>query len=162
MYALAERYRRLSVNPAELANYLYRPSYLSREWALGFHGMIPEKVVTYTSVTSRVPRRFDNPYGTFEYRHVKRSAFFGYRALDMQGRKVLLADPAKALLDFWHLASGPWTVDRMAGMRFQNFDAVDRELLREHAARFDSPRLLRAVAVWCQLADSERDGSDEL
>jgi len=59
-------------------------------------------------------------------------------------------------------ASGPWTVDRMVEMRFQSFDAVDRKLLREHAARFDSPRLLRAVTVWCQLADSEREGGTEL
>ena len=51
MYVLASRYRRATVNPAELAGYLYRPSYLSREWALGFYGLIPEMVVTYTSVT---------------------------------------------------------------------------------------------------------------
>jgi len=162
MYALAPRYRRTPVNPAELANHLYRPAYLSREWAFGFYGLIPEAVVTYTSVTSRVPKRFENSFGTFEYRHVKRAAFFGYHARDVQGRKVLLADPAKALLDFWHLASGPWSVDRMAEMRFQNFGAVDQEVLREYGSRFDSPRLLRAVSVWCELADSEHEGTIEL
>jgi predicted transcriptional regulator of viral defense system len=124
--------------------------------------LIPERVVTYTSVTSRVPRSFENDYGTFEYRHVKRAAFFGYRAQDMQGQKVLLADPAKTLLDFWHLASGPWTVVRMTEMRFQNFDVVDREVLGEYAGRFDSPRLLRAAAVWCELAEVEQEGGAEL
>ncbi len=162
MYALAQRYRRTPVNTAELANHLYRPSYLSREWALGYYGLILEKVVTYTSTTSRVPRRFENAFGTFEYRHVKRAAFFGYRALEMQGRKVLLAEPTKALLDLWHLTSGPWTADRMVEMRFQNFGAVNQEELREYAARFGSPRLLRATDVWCELAEAEQEGGAAL
>ena len=162
MYAVAQRYRRTPINPAELANHLYRPSYLSREWALGYYGLIPEAVVTYTSATSRVPRRFENGFGTFEYRHVKRAAFFGYRALDMQGRRVLLAEPAKALLDFWHLTSGPWTIARMVEMRFQNFAVVNQEVLREYAARFSSPRLLRATDVWCELAEAEQEGGAAL
>jgi len=162
MYALAQRYRRTQLNPAELANHLYRPSYLSREWALGFYGLIPEMVVTYTSTTSRVPRSFQNGVGTFEYRHVKRAAFFGYRAVEIQGRKVLLADRAKALLDFWHLASKPWTVERMAEMRFQNFGAVDQAVLSEYATRFESPRLRRAADVWCELAEAEQGEGTEL
>ena len=162
MYALAQRYRHVPINPAELANQLYRPSYLSREWALGYYGMIPEQVVTYTSVTTRVPRRFENGCGTFEYRHIKQTAFFGYRAVELQGRKVLLADPAKALLDLWHLARGPWTVDRMAEMRFHNWDVVDPAVLLQYARRFESPRLLGAVAAWRELAESEQEGVVEL
>ena len=85
MYALAARYRAAPINPAELANQLYRPSYLSTEWALGFYGLIPEMVVTYTSVTSRFPQGFVNAFGRFESRHVKQSALFGMRAPLYQG-----------------------------------------------------------------------------
>ena len=46
MYTLAERYRRKTLSPAALANALYTPSYLSTLWALGFYGLIPEKVVS--------------------------------------------------------------------------------------------------------------------
>ena len=60
MYALPARYSRIPVNPAELANHLYRPSYLSREWALSYYGLIPEMTVTYTSVTTRMPTQFEN------------------------------------------------------------------------------------------------------
>ncbi len=162
MYALARRYRRSSVNPAGLANHLYRPSYLSREWALGFHGLIPEKVVTHTSVTTRVPRLFQNDFGCFEYRHVKRGAFFGYRAVEIQGQKVLLAEPEKALLDSWHLATGPWTTERLKEMRFQGHEAVDPDKLRRYAVRYGSPRLQRAAALWCELAGSELEGVADL
>ena len=162
VYALADVYRHGSMHPACLANVLYRPSYLSGLWALGFYGLIPEKVVIYTSVTSRVPRRFENTFGVFDYRHVKRGAFFGYRISEIQQDKVLMADPEKALLDLWYLSEGEWTVARMAEMRFQHRDAVDASKLRTYAAVFDSPRLMRAVDVWCGMANEEEEGSVEL
>ena len=70
MYALAEPYRRQEVFPPALANELYKPSYLSGIWACGYYGLIPEKVVTYSSVTTRVPRSFTNAFGTFQYSNV--------------------------------------------------------------------------------------------
>ena len=162
MYALADRYRKVPINPAELANNLYRPSYLSGLWALGFYGLIPDKVETFTSVTPRVPRRFENELGRFEYRNVKQEYFFGYRGASIQGNLVLLADPEKALLDLWHLGRGTWSEDRMTEMRFQNQDAVNPGKLEEYAGRFDSPRLLRATKVWCESVRLDRAGTVEL
>jgi len=162
MYTLADRYRKVPINPAELANHLYRPSYLSGLWALGFYGLIPEKVETFTSVTPRVPRRFQNELGSYEYRHVKQSAFFGYRDAGIQGSQVLLAEPEKALLDLWHLGQGTWSEGRMTEMRFQNQDAVDPEKLEAYADRFDSPRLRCATKIWCGLARLDGAGTVEL
>jgi predicted transcriptional regulator of viral defense system len=162
MYALAEPYRRVPVDPAHLANHLYRPSYLSGVWALGFYGLIPERVVTYTSVTPRVPRRFHNVFGDFEYRNVKQSAFFGYRVAEIGLQKILLAEPEKALLDLWHLGKGEWTEDRMLEMRFQNQELIDADALTAYSERFDSPRLLRAVRIWGELQGVETEGAIEL
>ena len=159
LYSLTDHYRRVAVNPAELANQLYRPSYLSGHWALGFYGLIPEGVVTYTSVTTRVPRTFDNAFGQFEYRHVKAVAFFGYRMVSIQGQNVTLADPEKAILDLWHLGKGKWTEDRMREMRFQNRDAIDPTRLEAYAARYESPRLLAAVGTWLAQAAEELEGT---
>jgi len=162
MYALADRYRQAPINPAELANHIYRPSYLSGLWALGFYGLIPEKVTTFTSVTTRVPRRFENPLGLFEYRHLKQSAFFAYRAVKIIDSKVLLAEPEKALLDLWHLGRGRWTEERIGAMRFQNQDIVDQARLVQYAEVFDSPRLMRAARTWSELARVDREGTVEL
>ena len=162
MYTLADRYRKAPLNPAELANHIYRPSYLSGLWALGFYGLIPEKVATFTSVTSRVPRRFENPLGLFEYRHLKQSAFFGYRVVEVSASKVLLAEPEKALLDLWHLGKGRWTEKRMGEMRFQNQDVVDQARLEQYAIVFDSPRMQRAARTWNALARVDREGTVEL
>lgn len=162
MYAFSEKFRRTQIHPAQLANQIYAPSYLSTHWAIGFYGLIPEKVVTYTSVTSRGPKTFSNELGTFTYRHVKSGAFFGYNRIFMNGVPVLLADPEKALLDLWHLERGGWDISRMTEMRFQHFELIQPEKLILYAERFASPRLIETVRIWMKLAGEEREGSIEL
>ena len=161
-YTLAERYRQVVVNPAQLANEIYRPSYLSGLWALGYYGLIPEHVVRYTSVTPRTPRRFENDFGEYEYRHLKAAAFFGYRRVKIQSAEVLMAEPEKALLDFWHLTTGAWTEDRMTEMRFQNPAQIRASRLRACAARFASPRLFQAVTAWHKAVRTASEGTVQL
>ena len=158
-YILPEPYT--TPNPALLANAMYAPSYLTSHWALSFYGMIPEHTVIYTSATTRKPACFENPIGVFRYRNIKQSAFFGYRSIDLGGAKVMLAEPEKALLDLWHLMSGPWPTRRMEEMRFQNTENVNAGKLEKYAEQMASPRILRAVSAWIKM-QSEEEGSYEL
>jgi predicted transcriptional regulator of viral defense system len=162
MYAFPEVGTAVNVNRAVLANSLYSPSYLSTYWVLGFYGLIPEKVVTYTSVTQRVTRSFSNPLGEFQYRSIKDTAFFGYKLRDIDGGRVLIAEPEKALLDLFYLESGDWNADRMAEMRFQNPEVVNVSRLNDYATRYQSPRLAKAAKLWGDLAEEEDRGVIEL
>jgi predicted transcriptional regulator of viral defense system len=159
MYTLPDTYRRATLTPAALANQLYHPSYLSGLWALGFHDMIPEGVVWLTSVTPRVPRRFENPFGVFDYRHIKQDCFFGYQMVTYGGQEILVAEPEKALLDHWHLTAGEWTEERIEEMRYQHVNKVTEAKLRLYADRFRSPRLLRAAQRWLKLAGEAEKGT---
>jgi predicted transcriptional regulator of viral defense system len=161
-YTLADDLRRVPLVPVMLANELYHPSYLSGLWALGYYDLIPERVVWYTSVTPRAPRRFENAVGIYEYRHVKQSLFFGYRTVDVAGHAVLGAEPEKALLDHWHLSPGEWTPVRIQEMRYQNASRISADRLRAYAVRFQSPRLMRAVDHWLALAKTLEDGTVNL
>ena len=161
MYALADRYRRVPVPPAALANALCFPSYLSGHWALSFHGLIPEAVAVYTSVTTRGPINFANQYGMFRYSAIKRGIFFGYRSVTIAGSEALVATAEKALLDLFHLQHGEWDRSRMIEMRFQQTEVVDRDRLRADARRFGKPRILRAVDVWLACS-AEQDAGVEL
>jgi hypothetical protein len=124
-------------------------------WALSYYGLIPEKVVVYTSVTTRVTRRFTNRFGEFRYSKVKREYFRGLASLEIDGCGTWIAEPEKALLDFWYLSPGEWTRDRLFEMRFQNHEVVDPRKLLHHAEQWRSPRLLRAVSRWLELAKQE-------
>lgn len=158
VYLLAPAYRRVSVNTAVLANQLYSPSYLSGLWAMGYYDIIPEHVVWLTSVTSRVPRHFENAVGVFDYRNVKQSFFFGYGTRKIGNQDVLVADPEKALLDYWHLTSGEWTTTRLKEMRFQHVDLISGERLQDYGLRFKSLRLNRTIERWMKLVVQESEG----
>lgn len=159
MYTLSGAYRRVPLTAAGLAGQLYRPSYLSGLWALGYHDLVPERVVWLTSVTPRVPRRFENPVGIFDYRNIKRELFFGYIAVRQREQEFFVAEPEKALLDHWHLTPGEWTPARLSEMRYQHFEGVAPERLEAYAERFRSPRLRLAVGRWSALAAEEEKGT---
>ncbi|GMR22631.1 MAG: hypothetical protein BMS9Abin37_0994 [Acidobacteriota bacterium] len=161
MYAFSDSPRRRTINPASLSNCLYKPSYLSTYWALGYYGLIPERVAVFTSVTTRVPREFTNDFGVFRYSNIKQDLFFGYKSVSMDQHKVLLAEPEKALLDLWHLERGAWDRGRMSGMRFQAMELTNEQRIVDYARRFRSPRIERAVEHWKSLADTH-DESIEL
>lgn len=159
MYTLSETYRRAPLTPAVLANQLYRPTYLSGLWALGHYDLIPERVVWFTSVTPRVPRRFENHFGIFDYRNIKQDCFFGFASTGIGGQEFLVAEPEKALLDHWHLTEGEWTAERLEEMRYQHAAQVDEARLTLYAQRFRSPRLDRAVQRWLLLATVAEQGT---
>lgn len=150
LYTLASLYRRAALRPETLANDLHRPSYLSGLWAMGYYDLIPEKVVWYTSVTSRSPCRHENALGMFVYQHVSRERFFGYKKTDDAG--FFIAEPEKAILDHWHLNEGVWTPERLEGMRYQNLDQLDTNRLRDYAGRMGSPRLNRTAELLLEMA----------
>lgn len=67
LYAFGREYRREPLSREVLANLIYGPSYISLEYALSYHGLIPERVSTVTSVALGRSRKFDTPVGTFTY-----------------------------------------------------------------------------------------------
>lgn len=75
------------------------------------------------------------------------------------GQEFFVAKPEKALLDHWHLTEGEWTMQRLEEMRYQHVERVTESRLREYAARFQSPRLDRAVRRWLRLADELEEGT---
>jgi len=52
---------------AYIANKLYSPSYISLEFALSYHGVIPETVYEITSVTTKATRRFEKLKKNFSF-----------------------------------------------------------------------------------------------
>ena len=162
VYTLADRYRQTPLPPATLANIMYRPSYLSGLWALSYYGLIPDAVPVYTSITTRTPRQFNNPFGVFTYTNIKQDFFFGYHEIVIAEAAVLLAAAEKALLDVFHLTKGEWDPDRMTEMRFQQTNLINRDLLQTYAGRMGKPRISRAVETWLRSSDEEDEGSVEL
>ena len=84
-----------------VANHLYGPSYVSLDFALAWHGLIPEGVADVTSVTPRPSRRLSNALGRFSYHHAPLVYYAVGQELDTtdDGLSFLIASPVKALCD---------------------------------------------------------------
>ena len=94
-----------STSGACLAGSICGPSYLSFEYALSRHGLIPEAAAAYTSATcgKRKTKRFDNAFGIFEYRDVPATVFgLGVELRYDTGCPYWIAAPEKALCDQLH------------------------------------------------------------
>ena len=88
------------LNACLCANHIYGPSYVSQQWALRWYGLIPEKVYTMTSVTTKRTRMFENSLGRFIYEQVKPDYFaIGVNSVEEDGIRFLIASREKALCD---------------------------------------------------------------
>jgi predicted transcriptional regulator of viral defense system len=146
-YLLAPSYRKIEVFGPYLASSLVRPSYISLEKALEFHGMIPEAVAAYTSITTKRPAQFAADGTAFEYRHVKKTLFWGYESVNKNGQTGFVARPEKALLDLLYFRKGEVSREYLQGLRLGNAGTVDAERLRSFARRFGKPKIMRAAAM---------------
>lgn len=101
LYVFGDDYRRKPYSRELLANLIYGPSYISLEYALHYHGLIPERVQALTSVTCGRSRSFATPVGLFVYRMIPMNAFrTGMDRVEIdEERSFLMAVPEKALAD---------------------------------------------------------------
>jgi predicted transcriptional regulator of viral defense system len=121
-------YARLDVLPSdiEVANALYKPSYVSFAFGLSFHRLIPETVYSIASATTRTTAAFTALGKEYSYHHIKRQAFSGYQAQRVNGRTILMAEPEKALVDtLYFVLLGRMTIpDRLNTKRLDANKAV--------------------------------------
>lgn len=88
-----------------LAPLIFGPSYLSFEYALAHHGLIPEAVHSYTSATcgKRKTKHYENDFGRYDYRDVPIAVFPLSVSLAHEGDLAYwIASPEKALCDQLH------------------------------------------------------------
>lgn len=95
----------ISVPKFLIANKLYTPSYISFETALSYYGIIPETVYTISSATTKASREFETPESHFMFHRIKKEAFFGYIPKKVDNIVILIAEPEKALLDYFYFAA---------------------------------------------------------
>lgn len=103
-----------------LANLIYGPSCISMEFALAFHGLIPDRVHVVTSVTPKRDKSFDTPLGKFTYRYLSPGKYpHGIEQVWIDERHpVFMASPEKALIDYITLNKMPALVDADLARQF--------------------------------------------
>ena len=146
-YTLSETYRKTPLFEPYISFLLKKPSYLSLEKALEYHGLIPEGVPVYTAVTSKRAAKFSSEAGVFTYRHIKQPLFWGYASVTLNSQNGFIAAPEKALLDLVYFHGMNISLKYLEGLRLQHVDKLNPGILLKFAGKFKSLGMLRAGSV---------------
>lgn len=135
-----------NINYMSLASKIYRPSYISLEYALGYYGVIPEAVFTITSISTRKTAFFEVPEirGYFSYQKIKVEAFGGYVTYSNNGVSFNLAEMEKALVDFFYINRNriDGTKENFESFRFSEVHRYNREKILRFAREFENKKTL--------------------
>lgn len=102
---------------------VYGPLYLSFEYALSFHNLIPERVVTYTNATfnKRKFKKYKNIFGYYTYQDVPKKAFsYCVTAYYQDSYVYFIASPEKALCDMLYILSPVKSVKALKSLLFDD------------------------------------------
>ncbi|HOL21791.1 MAG TPA: hypothetical protein PLQ41_02910 [bacterium] len=130
-YIFSEPFSRTKVSPFVLANYMVSPSYISLETALNYYNLIPEKITSYTSITTKKTGSIKNPLGIFSYFHIKIELFYGFTKKQDNKFDFFIASPEKAVLDYFYFKGIPSDYDAFEEIRFQNLEVLNLKNLDE-------------------------------
>ena len=125
-----------------IANKLYQPSYISLEAALSFYGILPETIYEITSVSTRTTRRFKALEKEFSYTKFKSTLFTGYVFYENDQEKFLIAEPEKALLDYFYLiALGKKELNNRL-----NISKLSKTKLKQWQKLFNNPKINQLIS----------------
>lgn len=115
----------------ELANFLYKPSYVSLDSALNYYGILIQSPHQIISVTSNFAKRIEAGGKEFVYIHLNQKYYSDYQQVD----GFLIATPEKALIDalfFVALGRGSLNTEELI------LDSVDKNRLKDLADKIDN------------------------
>lgn len=125
-----------------IANKLISPSYVSMEWALSYHNIIPEMVHTITSMCFVRSKEFHTPIGVFSYTHIAKELFPIGLSMRNDGKiHYIIASKEKALCDKVFFTKGFEIKSKKAMMVFleddlrvdlDEFKDADVEIFKEY------------------------------
>ena len=120
----------------ELVNLLRPQSYISLQTVLRETGVISQTPVAITCVTTGEPASFSSRTVSITFRHVKASLYWGFQARRTLYGMYNIAEPEKALLDWFYLERKRGTEIVIDEFDFQN---LNREKLLSYAQKYPQP-----------------------
>lgn len=135
-----------------LAGRIFGPSYLSFDYALYIHSLIPEAIYnTYTSATFKKEKTksYHNTFGTFTYRDIPSDVYpLGIKLYQENGYSYQIAIPEKALCDKLYSLTPVKNLQELRELLFNDlridedeFNKLNKEIICELAPLYHSTNL---------------------
>jgi predicted transcriptional regulator of viral defense system len=133
-----------------LANKIYEPSYISLESGFAYYGFIPEAVYKTTSVTTKKTSHFQQDNIVFEYRSIHSRFNFGYTLVNWKNVAIKIAEPEKAIIDYFYLNTEINTIDRIEDMRFNTIamnEQIDWNKIDRYLSIYENKPLNKRIRL---------------
>lgn len=144
----------------EIANRIYKPSYISLEMALSYHQLIPESTYGMTSVSTKRTYTFHTSMGGFKYCMIKPDIYFGYEIIPYNGKAFKIAEPEKAVLDFLYLNHQLKEFADFESLRINTeefFQKIDLNKLKAYCQKYLQKTLTRRLNCFIKFLVSQKD-----
>lgn len=118
-------------NDFEIANFLYKPSYISLESALAYYGILLQVPHSVTSITTKRAKKIISQGKAFVYSHLAQNYYSGY----VREKDFVIATPEKAIIDIVFFACYGRTVIHPEEWVL---DSVNKKRLKKESAAIKS------------------------
>lgn len=109
-----------------IANILTQPSYISLEYALQKYNILSEGAFSFSSVTTKSTRGYENFLGSFNYSSIKPELFCGFFEEKEASYPILIASKAKAIFDYVYFRKNIYSAEAIEELRF-NWEELDKK-----------------------------------
>jgi predicted transcriptional regulator of viral defense system len=156
VYCFSKEYRDTPLDLISISVMLYAPSYVSFEYALSYHGMIPERVEEITCATIKNNKLFETQIGRFSYKKIPEKAYsLGIEWLyDEKFGGRFIASAEKALCDKIRYDKGIGTLTQKSMITYLKEDLridldfeLDNQLIEKIAKAYKSKNLRTLAQV---------------
>jgi len=130
-----------------IANQMY-PSYISLEYALSYHHMIPEIPQSITSVTAGRRLSISNALCQFYYRHIQSDLYCGYLLKQSKYKDLYfkIAEPEKALFDLFYLKKHLKNKGDVESLRLNLPDEFSLGRVKNYLRKVKAPQIIDRVS----------------
>lgn len=156
VYCFSKDYRDTPLDLISVSAMLYSPSYVSFEYALSYHSMIPERVEEVSCATTKNNKLFETQIGRFSYKKIPDKAYpLGIDWLyDEKRGGRFIATPEKALCDKIRYDKGIGTLTQKSMIIYLKEDLridlnfeLDSQLIEKIAKVYKSKNLRTLAQV---------------
>lgn len=115
---------------------LNKDSYVSFENALQYYGMFDQMLTSVEAVTGARARNYKVQGKQYRFSHIKKTLYFGFTTVDVEGREVRMAEKEKAILDMLYFRQSSYNVDLVLEKLREHKEDIDFEKLKNYSRLF--------------------------
>ena len=138
-----------------VASYLAKPYYIGYWSALNYHGLTDEIPRTVFIANLKAKKPLKILHSEFYFVKLSKKKFFGFKPIDIEGRKINISDREKTIADCLDHPEHAGGIDDVAKAIFFNHKELNLELIEEYLTRMGNLTALKRFGYILEVCNIE-------